>query len=533
MTFLLSQYLAESVARHPDRAAVAWKDTVLTYRELDDLSTRLAVLLRRHGLGRGDRMGLYLPKTPKAVVAMLGALKAGVTYVPVDPHAPAPRAAYILGDCAVRAVVTTVEGAAQLQAELGQVPSLEIILLADATAPVADPAGHRVITWAELDSVTAEDVPNPSVETDAAYLLYTSGSTGRPKGVVLTHRNALAFVDWGGITFGVTPDDRLSNHAPLHFDLSVFDIFVALRAGACVVLVPEDVAPFPGALAEWIETERISVWYSVPSALIRLLLHGRLDRFAFSSLRTILFAGEVFAVKYLRELMGQLPAVEFYNLYGPTETNVCTFLHVRRPLPAEDVPLSIGSACANTEVFALDENGRVAGVGEEGELYVRGPTVMPGYWGNPARSDAMLVRNPLQPAFNERVYRTGDIVRLDPDGTYGFLGRRDHMVKSRGYRIELGEIEHAIHQHPDVREAVVVATPDEKIGARLTGVVALNDGASASARDLQTFCATRLPRYMVPETIVLRDALPRTSTGKADRQALAEMLSNQMEVVGQ
>jgi amino acid adenylation domain-containing protein len=489
-------------------------------------------VLRRNGLGRGDRLALYLPKTHNAVITMLAALKAGITYVPIDPHAPAPRAALILGDCAVRCVVTTTDGAAQLEAAMADLPSLEMVLLADVDEAAPSVAGRRAIAWGALGGVVPEAVPNESIEDDPAYLLYTSGSTGRPKGVVLTHRNALAFVDWGGITFGVTAEDRLSNHAPLHFDLSVFDIFVALRAGACVVLVPDDVAPFPGTLAEWIETERISVWYSVPSALIRLLMHGRLDRFRFPALRTILFAGEVFAVKYLRELVERLPNVDFYNLYGPTETNVCTFLKVPRPLPAEDTPLSIGSACANTEVFALDEQGRKVGVGEEGELYVRGPTVMPGYWGNPARSDAVLVRNPLQQAFTERAYRTGDIVRLDPDGTYGFLGRRDHMVKSRGYRIELGEIEHALHQHPDVREAVVVATPDEKIGARLTAVVALNEGASASPRELQTFCATRIPRYMVPESIVLRDALPRTSTGKADRQALADMLSHQLEVIG-
>jgi len=286
------------------------------------------------------------------------------------------------------------------------------------------------------------------------------------------------------------------------------------------VLVPDETAPFPMELARWIDVERISVWYSVPSALIRLLLHGRLERFRYEALRTILFAGEVFPVKHLREVMVRLPHVEFFNLYGPTETNVCTYYEVPRTLDSQATDIPIGKACRNTEVFAVDEEGRPVRTGETGELLVRGPTVMMGYWGLAEKTSQTLVTNPLRAAYQERVYRTGDYVRLAENGNYVFVGRRDNMVKSRGYRIELGEIEQALYQHEGIREAVVVAMPDDEIGARLKAVVVPQHNGDLTGSDLEAFCLARLPNYMVPEEFVFRDDLPRTPTGKTDRMAL-------------
>ena len=522
MPYLLWHYLDESAQRYPDRPAVAWRDSTLTYRELSAESDRLAGLLREHGIGLDSRVGLFFPKSHRSVVSMLGIGKAGAAYVPVDPAAPTRRAAFILDDCAVRGLITTKDKLVQL-AEHGLPPSIDVVILVDDRDTVAIDVKPRVHRWSELASVeTRGPAAEQPIELDPAYLLYTSGSTGNPKGVILTHRNALTFVDWGAEAFGVKAEDRLSNHAPMHFDLSVFDIYVALKCGACVDIVPDQIAPFPVELARWIEERRITVWYSVPSALIRLLLHGGMHRFSYAMLRTVLFAGEPFPVKHLREVMGAMPHSEFFNLYGPTETNVCTFLRVPRPIPPEVTDLSIGKACANTEVFAVREDGTLADVGEEGELYVRGPTVTPGYWRSPEKSRDRLVPSPVRRAFDETVYRTGDIVRLEADGTYAFLGRRDHMVKSRGYRIELGEIETALYQHEKVREAVVVALPDDEIGSRLKAVIVPRDEQDAPTEsELASFCGGRLPRYMVPEAFVLRAELPHTSTGKTDRMALA------------
>jgi amino acid adenylation domain-containing protein len=493
----------------------------MLYQDLDEQSTRLANFLNERGIGPGCRVAFYIQKSLESVVTMLGVLKAGAAYVPLDPNAPPRRVAFILNNCAVSALVTTSRKLVALKSELQEAPNLETILLTGEQEVDLSPGKAALYSWGILSRFDGSRITAaPGIEADLAYILYTSGSTGNPKGVILSHRNALTFVDWGAETFRVRPEDRLSNHAPLHFDLSVFDIFVAFKTGACLVMVPDEIAPFPMELARWIDAERISVWYSVPSALVRLLLHGNLERFTYSSLRTILFAGEVFPIKYLRELTNKLRHVDFYNLYGPTETNVCTYYEVPSLSSSQTEEIPIGVACANTGVFAVDEQGRRVAAGEMGELLVRGPSVMLGYWALPEKTTQILIANPSQPAYQERVYRTGDYVRMREDGNYIFCGRKDNMVKSRGYRIELGEIEHVLSQHEHIREAVVLAIPDEEIGARLKSVVVPHQNGAIAKAELEAFCLARLPKYMVPEEFIFTDDLPRTSTGKTDRMAL-------------
>ncbi len=529
MTYLLWHYLAESAQRFPSRPAVIWQNSAMSYRDLDGLSTRLAKILVRHGIAREKRVGLYMPKSSHSIVAMLGISKAGSAYVPLDPQAPPRRIAFIMENCSLSGLITTTRQLAQVKDHLRDLRALRFIMLADVDADDSSSRGVQpeIHSWGELERADWSD-PDliPGVETDPAYLLYTSGSTGTPKGVILSHRHALTFVDWAAETFAVTPEDRLSNHAPLHFDLSVFDLYAAFRSGACVVLVPDEISPFPIELARWIEDQEISIWYSVPSALIRLLLHGKMERYNYRNLRAVLFAGEVFPVKYLREIMQKWRHSEFYNLYGPTETNVCTYFKAPRPLQPGIADVSIGKACANTEVFAVDDQESRITPGQTGELYVKGPSVMLGYWGLPEKTGQVLVANPLQPAYHEQIYRTGDIVRLEADGNYSFIGRKDHMVKSRGYRIELGEIEQVLYQHDLVREAVVVALPDDEIGSRLKAFIAPNRKGALSDLELQSFCSARLPKYMVPEAFILTHELPKTSTGKIDRVVLAKRLES-------
>ncbi|MGE3507407.1 MAG: amino acid adenylation domain-containing protein [Vicinamibacterales bacterium] len=521
MSYLLWHGLRDSAKRVPERPAIEWRGESLTYRQLDALSNGVATMLLRAGISRGHRVAIFAPKTHLNVVAMVGASKAGATYVPIDPHAPAARAAYIMEDCGVSAVFTTADRLTSLTEHRASLPALALAVLTGAAD--SQPEWPRTLTWREI--VPSETASWPAaIETDPAYLLYTSGSTGRPKGVIITHRNARTFIEWAAETFDIQSTDRLSNHAPLHFDLSVFDIYVAFERGASVVIVPDQTALFPAELAKWIQQRGITVWYSVPSALVRMLLHGGLGGRAYPSVRIVLFAGEVFPIKFLRDVIQIIPAATFANLYGPTETNVCTFYVVPRDLDPEATSIPIGSACSNTEVFALDEQGHLAAVGQEGELVVRGPAVMAGYWGLPERTEQSLVRNHLQTAFCDTVYRTGDIVRQLPDGAYIFIGRRDHMVKARGYRIELGEIEQVMLRHESIREAVVIPIPDEELGARLYAFAHPHSNATLSPDDLRAFCLAHLPHYMVPETIIIRDELPKTSTGKTDRQALLKAL---------
>jgi len=516
MAYLLQQLLAKSAQAYPEKAAVWARGQSITYRQLDERSNQLAFLLQKKGIQKGDRVGLFFPKSVESIISMLGVLKAGGVYVPLDPQAPADRVGYIIGNCGIRILITNQERRAALTPET--VSTLECCIL---TAGTGRGGEGETIAWSALAEFPASIAPAVSlIETDLAYILYTSGSTGRPKGVMLSHRNALTFVEWCAREFRVHSDDRLSNHAPLHFDLSVFDVYNTLEAGATVYLITEDLAVFPASLADFIETQGITIWYSVPSALTLLLLHGQVTADKLRSIRVLLFAGEVFPMKYLRQLAEVSPGSELYNLYGPTETNVCTYYKVERERLASLEKLPIGIACANTETFSVTPEGRLAAKGETGELYVRGPGVTKGYWADEEETRKMVVPNHFQKHFEEKTYRTGDMVTVGEDGNYYFQGRRDSMIKSGGYRIELGEIESALLSHPGVREAAVLAVPDEIIGNRIRAVVALHIAGSMGVLELQQYCAARIPKYMIP-LIDLCAELPKTSTGKIDRVKLA------------
>ncbi|MGH8934733.1 MAG: amino acid adenylation domain-containing protein [Acidimicrobiia bacterium] len=518
LRYLLHHPLQASAARHPDQVAVADGARRMTYAELDTQANRLAHLLHQLGISPGDRVGLCLEKSLEAVVGIYGILKAGAAYVPLDPRAPAPRLGYIAADCGLSCLVTGAKMSRKWDELRAEGAPLRTLLVLDSSEErvEASPADVEVVTAAALAPMPERPPPIPTIDADLAYILYTSGSTGVPKGVMLSHRNGLAFVEWAVDEFRVRSDDRLSGHAPFHFDLSIFDLFAASLAGAALALVPSRLSVFPIEVARFIEREGITVWYSVPSILIMLTEHGGLETGSLPSLRTMLFAGEVFPSKYLARLMALLPHVEFANLYGPTETNVCTAYRVPAPPDPAGGDIPIGQAIANDLTLVVTEDGRLAPPGEVGELLVRGATVMQGYWGDPEKTAQRLVPNPFGPGL---VYRTGDLVVEEDDGNYRFLGRQDHQVKSRGYRIELGEIETTLNTHPQVVECVVVAIPDEMISNRLKAFVASGDHLTEG--ELVEFCAARLPRYMVPESFEFRDALPKTSTGKIDRQALA------------
>ena len=505
MAYLLQHLLTEAAQRRPDRPAVASGGGLLSYRELDQLSNQVAAALAGHGVAPGDRVGVLAPKSAAAVIGLYGVLKAGACYVPLDPKAPAERLSYIAADSGLAVIVADEARAAQAAALAGALPALRVVV-ADGAAVAAEPAEPR---------------PERAIETDLAYILYTSGSTGAPKGVMISHRNSLTFTEWAASAADLSEQDRVCSPAPLHFDLSVFDVFATCRAAACLTVLPEGTATFPVRIAEWLDKEQVSVWYSVPSVLTLLACFGGLDRFSLPHLRMVIFAGEVFPAKYLARLMAELPHPRYLNWYGPTETNVCTAFEVPAG-GAEAGPVPIGKACANTEVFAVTAaGGRVGAPGEEGELYVRGPSLMRGYWGQPARTREALVRDPRHADCGELVYRTGDLVTLDHAGNYAYLGRRDSMVKIRGYRVELGEVEAALYRHPAIREAAVLPVPDELLGSRLRAVVAADPASAVSRAEVLAHCRRWLPSYMVPDQVEVRGELPRTSTGKVDRASLA------------
>lgn len=521
MSHLLQSYLEAAVETRSEHVAVVGSSRSLTYGELERRSNQVAWLLRDLGVARGARVGLYLDKSVESIVAIYGTLKAGAVYVPLDPQAPVTRLGYIARDCDIDCLLTGVGKAKHWSGLIDAGAPVKTFVVLDDHAQgleLAPPSGSRVLGSQAIEAQQETQPPSPSVSLDLAYLLYTSGSTGQPKGVMLSHRNGLTFVDWAVEEFGVRPEDRVSSHAPLHFDLSIFDVFAAARAGATLVLVPRELSAFPRELVRFIATETITVWYSVPSVLSMIVQRGGLTVGDLPQLRTLLFAGEVFPTKYLRRLVELLPGARFCNLFGPTETNVCTWYDVETLPEDEAETIPIGKAIADVEVFAAGPDGPSA-AGEVGELYVRGSTVMQGYWGDEERTAKSLVPHPFRRDVSDLVYKTGDLVREDGEGNYRFLGRRDAQIKSRGYRIELGDIEAALNASPNVDECAVIAVPDELVTNRLAAVVSVRNGLTAG--DLARFCAERLPAYMIPELFDLRDALPRTSTGKIDRTALA------------
>jgi amino acid adenylation domain-containing protein len=484
----LASLVIDAARESPDAPAVRAPDGALTYAQLDALANHLALDLRSRGIRPGDRVGIWLDKCTAAVGAMQAVLRLGAAYVPLDPMNPAARVGGILRDGGIRALVTTSVRAERVL--LDDLASLPAILVETSSPTKTAPVEERVASH--------------PVEADAlAYVLYTSGSTGRPKGVCISHRNALAFVEWAAAAIEATSADRLANHAPFHFDLSVLDLYVAFLARACVTLIPDGMSYAPKRLVDLVAEERLTIWYSVPSVLMLMMNEGGLLDAETTTLRTILFAGEPFPIKQLQRLVSRWPSLRYWNLYGPTETNVCTAFEVDPVNETFERPLPIGRACSGDEVWARTDTGAMAGVGEEGELVVRGPTVMVGYWG--------------QPPLAEPVYPTGDLVRLRPDGNYEYLGRRDHMVKVRGHRIELGEIETALAQQPSIDEAAVVVAGDG-LSAKLVAFVVSR--SEPTLLEVKRHCAERLPRYMIVDEVRRVEKLPRTRNGKVDRAQL-------------
>jgi clorobiocin biosynthesis protein CloN4 len=474
-----------AAAADPGATAIDGPAGRVTYGELIARSGALAAALADRGVRRHDRVVIWCPDQAAALVAMQAVLRLGAVYVPVADDSPPARMAQVAKDCAAEVVCTT----------------------ADRNGLVAGATALRPVD-AVAESRTGRPFPGGPVVRpgDLAYLLYTSGSTGAPKGVMISHRAARAFVDWAAEQFRVGPGDRLAGHAALTFDLSVFDIYAAFAARAAVVPVPAAVRGNARRLVAFLGAERISIWYSVPSALVFLMRFGGLTESARpAALRLILFAGEPFPIGPLRRLAAW-SGLPLHNLYGPTETNVCTFHRVRAADLAGDRPLPIGRACAGDRVTVVPRPGDEPGVGE---LHVEGPTVFHGYWGGPPH------RGP---------YPTGDLVREHADGTLAYLGRVDDMLKVRGHRVEPAEVEAAANAFPGVAASAAVAV-GSGLDALLTLVVEQDAGDRVRTLGLRAHLAGCLAGHLLPDQVIVVPRLPRGDRGKVHRDEVRDLVA--------
>jgi len=520
---LLHHGLSRQAQRRPAATAIVHGDRRLSFGELEERSNRLAHVLREAGCRPGDRVCLAIPKCPEAIVAILATLEAGAIYVPLDTSNPAPRAAKMTEACRPAALWTTREGFAFVDRVRAASPAARAagVGLLDANAPGTDTRfGLR-----DLEAAPTSPLELGLDASRPAYIMFTSGSTGTPKGVVVTHANVLAFLDWAIPHFGLGSDDRVSGHPPLHFDLSVFDLFGAIHAGAELHLVPAGLSLHPHRLAAFIRDFRLTQWCSVPSLLGYLASFDAVRAGDFPELRRLLWCGEVLPTPALIYWMERLGHVTFTNLYGPTETTIASSAYTVRTVPRDPLAaLPIGRACDGEQLLVLDDDLRPVPSGQTGDLYIGGAGVGLGYWEDPEKTARAFV--PCPAGGVGRIYRTGDLASIDGAGLAWFHGRSDTQIKSRGYRIDLGEIEAALQLLDGVAEGAVVDVPTNGFESKAIGCVYTSAGGSTlTPADVRRKLSTRLPAYMLPSRWARLDALPRNANGKIDRNNLRELLA--------
>ncbi|MEE8056554.1 MAG: amino acid adenylation domain-containing protein [Pseudomonadales bacterium] len=499
---LVADILLQAAALHSQRIAVVDGARQWTYWELDGYANQLARCLLTLGIKKGDRVGVWMEKSGESIASFQAILRVGAIYVPLDPLSPTARINAIISDCSMKGIVLL--NSQYLSYAGDQTTSLAYLIL-DGVA-----SSRLTLAKAEIEAMA----PNPLsqchpeiLETDLAYILYTSGSTGTPKGVCISHKNSRAFIDWAMSEIQPNAQDHFSSHAPFHFDLSVFDIYVCMSAGASLHIVSESISYVTKRLVEFVAQHQISIWYSVPTAIIQMM------DFDFDEsrhdLRIIIFAGEVFPVKHLCTLKKRFPKASLYNFYGPTETNVCTYYKVKND-PKDTLP--IGRVCSGNSVKVVNNGVEVSSAGQEGELLVKGDSVFSGYWGQQHRQG--------------EYYATGDKVRLLKDGHLAYVGRLDNMVKIKGYRVELDEIEKVMATADAVKE-VIVSIVGEGMAALIVAHVVLFEDTQFSLLKAKQLCAKHLPRYMIVNKIHYLESFPNNSNGKVDRQKLYELTAQE------
>ncbi len=512
------QFLRESAKRFPDKTALVATPRRLTYSQLDDLSDELAQGLVNRGIGRGDRVVLFLDNSAEAVVSIFAVLKAGAVFCPVNPSTKADKLAYILNNCRASALITQQKTVRVADEAVAAAPSVSLTVVVDGdSAPQGDNFAHMgdVLAVPEFGLLKGA----PGIEIDLAMLVYTSGSTGFPKGVMMTHQNVVAAATSITTYLENTSDDIILNVLPIAFDYGLYQVLMAVKVGATLVL--EKSFAFPQVILARVAEEKVTGLPLVPTMAAILIAQRNLEPGALPHLRYITNTAAALPPTHIERLQALFPHVALYSMYGLTECKRCTWLP---PNELKNRISSVGVAIPGTEAYVVDDQGNRVAPGVVGELVIRGPHVMKGYWENAEATARALRPGPHE---WERVLYTGDLFRTDDEGFLYFVGRKDDIIKSRGEKVAPKEVENIIYALPGVAEVAVIGVPDPILGHAIKAVVAREQGADIGETDVVRHCARFLEDYMVPKFVEFRPSLPKTESGKISRRLVAEAQAGQ------
>jgi long-chain acyl-CoA synthetase len=511
----VESFLELSAASSPEKTALVCNGRRFTYGELEARANRLAASLTAGGVGRGDRVAIYLENSVEAVISVFAILKAGAVFVVVNPTTKADKLSYILINSRAAGLITDQTKLSTLSNTVAGAPHLQGIWVAGGTPGAEFATSKRLFDLrATLDDINLSVVPptKKCIDIDLAALIYTSGSTGRPKGVMLTHLNIVSAATSITTYLENQPDDIILSVLPLSFDYGLYQLLMAFKFGGTLVL--ERSFTYPYRIIELLNQERVTGFPIIPT-ISALLLQLDLAAHHFPALRYITNTAAVLPTEHIRQLRRLLPDVKIFSMYGLTECKRVSYL----PPDQIDIrPASVGRGMPNEEVYIVDVAGRRAEAGVVGELVVRGSNVMKGYWELPEETDRMLKVGLLP---GERVLHTGDLFRMDEDGYLYFVGRKDDIIKTRGEKVSPREVEDVLHAMPGVAEAAVLGVPDELMGEAIKAVVRPQAGVRLTAVQVIHWCSLKLESFMVPKFVDFQGEFPKTSTGKISKRKLA------------
>ncbi len=520
MVYNLSQLVEQSAKHFPEKDAFKCLDQSISYAALNSKANLLASYLSDQGVTKGDRVAIYMNRCLDTAVAVFGILRAGGVFVAINPTLPCNRSLTIINDCGVQHILTTPSQTTKIRALLNEGTALKTIV------GLLDDRDDKFVTWDSIFSRSLNNYQAPCIlEEDLASILYTSGSTGIPKGIMHSHRSLVCLAKLEADLNDSSHLDRIGNFAPLHFDQSLFGYFSGPLVGATTIIIPDSYVKLPASLSALVAKEKITLWFSVPLILIQVLSYGNIDDKDFSALRYVRFGGEVFPVNQLRALMIKWPHVKFINSYGPSEVARCTYNILEEP-PLTDNPIPLGKVWGNTEYKILNNKDQEVEKGEPGELVVRSGTRMVGYWNNVELTEKSFFRVSVVPGYDLIYYRTGDLVHENDKNELMFIGRIDRQIKLRGYRIELDEIESILQKNELVKEVAVIVVSSDSGNQYIEAAIRPKDNVNIEVNDLLMFCRDHLPSYAVPQKITIFKILPRTGSGKIDRNEIIRQIES-------